>query len=64
MFVRSTYNDYPASWAVSFDNRVFCCIATKNHDSAQYVAVSGESITGFAIHASNNGSTFVLGIGY
>ena len=64
MFIGSTSKDYPVSWAVAFDNKLFCCIATKNHDTAQYVAVSGQSITGLTIHASYQGTTFVLGLGY
>ena len=64
MYVGSTYNDYSVSWAVAFDNKLFCFMATKYHDSAQYVAVSGQSITGFIIHASQHGTTSVLGLGY
>ena len=64
MLAGSTYNDYCAAWNVAFDNTNYFCLATKCHNSAQFVALEGQSITGVAIHTSNNGTTFVLGIGY
>lgn len=64
MVLGSYYNDYPFAWNVAFDNANYFCLATKNHDSAQFVALAGQGITGCSIHASSNGTTFVLGIGY
>jgi len=64
MIVSSQYNSYPNSWTISFFTKVLNALATKNHDSAQYVAIILYGLEGFGIHASNIGTTYVLAIGY
>lgn len=63
-YSNSPYNDFICGFPIAFNNKCFACFGTKNHDSAQYIAINQQTTTHLSIHSSQKGSTWIFIIGY